>query len=265
MWDALLSRSCQSCEGFGTPKTSFAKRKLDINSIEYQSYIRRDVLGFLDKYPKPSRMSKEKRSSISGSKYSGYSSGAAIKDVKIDKTRKETSKYTPMYLRVDRAREEGEKSSGNPPGRCVRINAKKEEGASSKINKKVSRVRGNGKDLMTVENSGTKCPVGYCDLGKRKRSKEKRKKSPPSDCVKTHEDAVNLQETIPVRHPILILRKKIAKPLESIPGPVPDSTSVLYEIKQMKLGKDNLYMVIVDKFCIVDAHSWHLHFFWYFA
>ncbi|ENN70897.1 hypothetical protein YQE_12302, partial [Dendroctonus ponderosae] len=248
MWDALLNRSCQSCEGFGTPKTSFAKRKLDINSIEYQSYIRRDVLGFLDKYPKPSRMSKEKRWSISSSKYAGYANRTAI-DGKIDKTKKADLKYKPVYLRVDRAREEGEKYPANKPQeRCVRINAKKEECGCSKVNRKVSRItKGNEKDkpersLIVFENSGVKCPVGYCDLEKRKRGgSENRKKSP--DSLKTREAEVNPQEKITVRHPILILRKKYVKRKDgSIPALMPDGPSVLDVNKQMQLGKEKLYM-----------------------
>ncbi|XP_048525406.1 calpain-A isoform X3 [Dendroctonus ponderosae] len=248
MWDALLNRSCQSCEGFGTPKTSFAKRKLDINSIEYQSYIRRDVLGFLDKYPKPSRMSKEKRWSISSSKYAGYANRTAI-DGKIDKTKKADLKYKPVYLRVDRAREEGEKYPANKPQeRCVRINAKKEECGCSKVNRKVSRItKGNEKDkpersLIVFENSGVKCPVGYCDLEKRKRGgSENRKKSP--DSLKTREAEVNPQEKIAVRHPILILRKKYVKRKDgSIPALMPDGPSVLDVNKQMQLGKEKLYM-----------------------
>lgn len=55
MWDAFLNRPCQSCEGLSTPK-NHNKQKLDINSVEYQSYIRRDVL---QKYSMPNREGKK--------------------------------------------------------------------------------------------------------------------------------------------------------------------------------------------------------------
>lgn len=183
MWDAFLSRACQSCEGFGTPKTTYNKRKLDINSIEYQSYIRRDVLGYLDKYAMPS-----KRDQVKGKK-------------------PPTGKLRPVYLRVEPA----PKLEGKPKEVC---------GCSKPAGTKSEATVDSDRGFTLSGNVSLKCPVGYCELV-RKRQSAKVKKGPT---VTTPEPEEVSKEPKPCkRHPVLILRKKrVVSVAAEEPAQMPD-------------------------------------------
>lgn len=195
MWDAFLKRSCESCMDIGTPKNSFVRRRLDINSVEYQSYIHKDVLGYLDKYAMPSKPSKKMRSNVNKNLH------------ETDTNKKQDPKYKPVYFRVEKPRDEAGKSHGTKS--VLSKNVAKVDGcACSKSPKNKNKIE----NVPAIyESVPTKC--GQCDVQKKKQNSAGSKKlpnPPPSQEVAVKNIDKPKESTIK-RHPILILRKKCVK------------------------------------------------------
>lgn len=90
MWDAFLDRTCQSCLGL-RDSSSFCKRKTDLFSVEYLTYLHRDILSCLEFSMKNSKQSPRKGTSRSSqSYYEKYKNEQNIK-----------KRQPPVYFKVN--------------------------------------------------------------------------------------------------------------------------------------------------------------------
>ncbi|XP_050311774.1 calpain-A-like isoform X2 [Anthonomus grandis grandis] len=213
MWDAPQS----SCHALGYSKRCFAKRKLDLNSIEYQSYIHRDVLGYLDKCSMPSKAPRPKKDAPK--------QPPPPPPEKKKPPPKSETKYQPVYMRFEKPQEEGKKLFGSKPGSSKRDGCER----CALRGKRESTTSAGGLYHMVPE----KCPMKYSEL---RRQVVKKPAAQPPESRKSSKAREEVPTEKPKRHPVLILRKKCYKKGEIV-GATP--SEALYSASLPSYGRLN--------------------------
>ncbi|KAF7281669.1 hypothetical protein GWI33_004445 [Rhynchophorus ferrugineus] len=197
MWDAFLNRTSESCTGVGVRQQHFGRRKLDIASVEYQSYIHKNVLSYLDHYAMQSKNGKPRKGCPSNKN-----------KTPLVVTTKNDKNFCPIYLKIDTStkgdslKEKPGKSSGCE---CFSNQMTQKAKVPHNADKKKEQ---SGPELY--KNLPVKCPVNINQIAKNKKAKPVNKSEKIINSnQKGKEDKVKQKTKTAKKLPVLILRKRI--------------------------------------------------------